>query len=267
MTSALKDIATEAKRCLVTIEEQIQNLLQQKKYKKALSLCDGIMKEQRTPRIAILKACTLKNLYRYQEAVTEIQTLEVTPDVLIEHAAILIDWCSDYQYGNCDALPCDTAKALNDAIAMCDELINMDRFKFDAIYCKASALSALGNNTESRLLLHGAIDNAPMDWQLWTEAIINLGNSYQQEGRFVESIENYIDAIKKKPNFSMGWSGLGHGLSHAFYHLHERQSCLPYMALFCFHRAVDVVDHQNIRYNEAINNGLNYVNRLFPRRP
>ncbi|MCX5816087.1 MAG: LA2681 family HEPN domain-containing protein [Proteobacteria bacterium] len=222
---------------------------------------------QKTPRIRLLRVNALRSMYRYKEAFGEIELLEMTPDVLIERAAVMIDWCSDHLYGNCQAPPYDIGKFLREAVKICDELICVNKFKLDAIYFKANALSALENITESRLLLHQATDESPHDWQLWTQAIINLGNSYQQEGRFIEAIENYLTAINRMPAFSMGWSGLGSGLSHAFYHMGGEDKCPIYAALYCFYKANQVVDLQDVRYVNAIKTGLDYVLSLFKVKP
>ena len=135
------------------------------------------------------------------------------------------------------------------------------------MYYKANALSVISEKTASKLLLHQVIDSCPSDLYLLARTIINLGNSYIEEGRFVEAIELYEKAIRQMPDFSMGWSGLGTGLSHAFYYTGRQEDCLLYMSLFCFYRAEEVVDMQKIRYVNAVKKGIENVLAYFKEIP
>ncbi|TAL27923.1 MAG: tetratricopeptide repeat protein, partial [Nitrospirae bacterium] len=246
----------------MSIEQQIEKLIGEERYEEALSLCETVNDTyQKSHVIRVQNARALHELYRYEEALEIIKTLDPSEESLITEAAIIIDWVSDFYYKNCDAPPYEIPVFINKAINICDRLIAGNTpYKLDAMYYKANALSAISEKTAYRLLLHEVIDSSPSDiHHLLARTTINLGNSYIEEGRYVEAIELYEKAVRRMPDFSMGWSGFGTGLSHAFYYSGREESCLLHMALFCFYRAEELVDRRKIRYAKAAENGLKYV--------
>ena len=241
------------------LQENIEKLIREEKLHDALSLCESVIKGGTSSQtIKLQYVRILHELYRYKEAFELIGTLEKSEESLITEAAIIVDWVSDYQYGNYEAPPFNIDDSIKKAIHLCDNLMESD-YKLDAMYFKANALSAISQRTAARLLFHEVIDHSPISGHLLARTIINLGNGYLEEGRFVEAIEIYEKAIRLKPDFSMGWSGLGSGLNHAFHQTARIETCLLYMALFCFQRADDLVDPMKIRYAAAVKKGLSYV--------
>lgn len=253
----------------MSIEQQIEKLIGKERYAEALSLCETVNDTyQKLHVIRVQHARVLHELYRYEEAFAVIKTLKPSEESLITEAAIIIDWVTDFSYKNCEVPPYEIPVFINKAINICDRLIEGSTpYKLDAMYYKANALSAISENTASRLLLHKVIDSYPSDLYLLARTTINLGNSYIKEGRFVEAIELYERAIRQMPDFSMGWSGLGTGLSHAFYYTGRRETCLLYMSLFCAYQAEEFVDMRKIRYVNAVKKGLEYVLACFKEKP
>lgn len=253
----------------MSIEKQIERFIGEERYEEALSLCETAKANNEiTYSIEVQHARILHELYRYQEAFAVVKTLNPSEESLITEAAIIIDWVSDFRYGNYEAPPCKFDEFAKRAIVTCERLIDESKlYRIAAMYYKANALSAISQITESRLLFHQVIDSTQTDQHLLARAIINLGNSYLQEGRFLEAIEIYERAIRQTPNFSMGWSGLGSGLSHAFYQTARQEVCLLYMALFCFGRAEELVDPQKVRYVNAAQKGREHILSGFKEKP
>ncbi|MDP2278890.1 MAG: LA2681 family HEPN domain-containing protein [Nitrospirota bacterium] len=253
----------------MSIEKQIEKLIGEERYEEALSLCETVDDtHQNSYVIRVQHSRVLRELYRYKDALAIIGTLNQTEESLITEAAIIIDWVSDFYYKNCESPPYEIAEFMGKAIDICDRLIEGNTpYKLDAMYYKANALSAISEKTAYRLLLHQIIDSLPSDLHLLSRTTINLGNSYIEQGRFIEAIELYEKAIRRMPNFSMGWSGFGTGLSHAFYYSGRREDCLLYMSLFCFYQAEEIVDMRKIRYVNAVKKGLEYVLACFKEKP
>ena len=182
----------------MSYEKKVLKLMHDKNYSEALILCEELINNgQKSHSIKLLYADILHKLYRYREALNAIRSIDCSDEALIPEAAIIVDWCSDFIHKITEAPPCDTKEFIKTAMDICDKLINENKYKFDAMYTKGNALAAIGKITESRLLLHQVEENVPDEWGLLVETIINIGNSYQREGRFIEAIELYERAIKQ----------------------------------------------------------------------